>query len=76
MVQRTDRLAEIITTLKNNNLEVKRIRLIYPKAMEESNLVLIDARKNGNVGLKVLYPLICHNDDGSYTREVLDMFER
>ena len=76
IVHRTDRLSEIISTLKNNNLEVKRMRLIYPKDGEESNLVLIDARKNGNVGLKVLSPLVCHNSDGSYTKEVLEMFER
>ena len=76
MVHRTDRLSEIITTLNKNNLEVKRLRLIYPKEGEESNLVLIDARKNGNVGLKVLSPLICHLDNGDYTNEVLEMFER
>lgn len=76
LVHRTDRLSEIISVLKSNNLEVKRMRLIYPKKGEESNLVLIDARKNGNVGLKVLSPLVCHNSDGSYTDEVLEMFER
>ena len=76
MVHRTDRLSEIIRVLHDNNLEVKRLQLIYPKENEESNLVLIDARKNGSVGLKVLKPLICHNEDGSYTKEVLEAFER
>lgn len=76
LVHRTDRLSEIINMLLKYNLQPKRIRFLYPKEMENSNLVLIDARKNGNIGLKVLPPLICHNMDGSYTKEVLDMFRR
>lgn len=76
LVHRTDRLSEIINMLLKYNLQPKRIRFLYPKELENSNLVLIDARKNGNVGLKVLPPLICHNMDGSYTKEVLDMFGR
>ena len=56
-------------------LEVKKLRFIYPKVNTESNMVLIEGRKNGNVGLKILPPLYAHNDDGSYTDEVLKMFE-
>ncbi len=76
LVHRTERLSEIINMLLKYNLQPKRIRFLYPKELENSNLVLIDARKNGNIGLKVLPPLICHNMDGSYTKEVLDMFRR
>lgn len=76
LVHRTDRLSDIINTLREYNIEPKRIRFIYPKEDEESNLVLIDAKKNAKPGLKVLPPLICHNDDGTYTDEVKNMFER
>ena len=62
--------------MKENNIEPKRIRFIYPKWDKESNLVLIDGRKNAKPGLKLLSPLIIHNDDGSYTAEVLKMFGR
>ena len=70
MVHRTDRLIEIINTLNNNNMEVKKLRFIYPKKESESNMILIEAVKNGNIGLKILPPLYVHNDDGSYTDEV------
>ena len=76
LVHRTDRIIEIIELMKENNIEPKRIRFIYPKWDKESNLVLIDGRKNGKPGLKLLSPLIIHNDDGSYTAEVLKMFGR
>lgn len=75
MVHRTDRLIEIIEEFRKNNIEPKRIRLIYPKVGEESNMVLIEGRKNGNVGLKILPPLIAHNKDGEYSDEVKEMFK-
>ena len=60
--------------MRKNNIEPKRIRFIYPKENTESNLVLIDGKKNGNPGLKILPPLVVHNNDESYTEEVLKMF--
>ena len=74
IVHRTDRLIEIINKMEANNIKVKRIRFIYPKKNKESNLVLIDGHKNGQDGLKILPPLYVHNNDGSYTDEVLKMF--
>lgn len=76
MVHRAERFAEIVSLMEKNNLQIKRLRFIYPKKKENSNLVLIDARKNAKIGMKVLPPLYCHNEDGSYTKEVLKMFER
>ena len=75
MVHRTDRLIEIINTFNKYNLEVKKIRFIYPKEGSESNMILIEGKKNGHIGLKVLPPLYVHNEDGSYRDEVLEMFE-
>ena len=75
MVHRTDRLIEIISLFKKHGFEVKKLRFIYPKDKAESNMMLIEGRKNGNVGLKLLPPLYAHNSDGSYTEEVLKMFE-
>ena len=75
MVHRTDRLIEIIEEFKKNNIEPKRIRLIYPKKGEESNMFLIEGRKNGKTGLKILPPLIAHKENGEYSDEVKKMFK-
>lgn len=74
MVHRTDRLIEIINTFQKYGLEIKKMRFVYPKEGSESNMVLIEGRKNGKVGLKLLPPLYVHNTDG-YTDEVMTMFE-
>ena len=75
MVHRTNRLIEIISLFQKYGLEIKKIRFVYPKMNTESNMMLIEGRKNGKVGLKLLPPLYVHNEDGSYTEEVLKMFE-
>ena len=73
MVHRTERLIEIINTKSKYNFEIKRLRLVYPKKGEESNMVLIDASNNGAKGLKILEPLYIHQEDG-YTDEVKRIF--
>lgn len=75
LVHRTERLAEIVEILKANKLEAKRIKFIYPKKNSNSNLVLIEAIKNANIGVKVLEPLIVHDENGNYTKEVLELFQ-
>ncbi len=74
MVHRTDRLIEIIEIMRKNNIEPKKIQLIYPKKNTESNMVLIEGRKNGNPGLKILQPIIVHNEDGTYKDEIKKIF--
>lgn len=73
MVHRTERLIEIINLLSKHKFSVKRLRLVYSKHGEESNMVLIDASNNGLPGLKILEPLYVHEND-SYTEEVLEIF--
>lgn len=75
LVHRPERLSEIICTLKKQTLEVKRIRFIHPKIGLIANILLIEAVKMGKPGLKIDYPLITHNNDGTYTNETLKEFE-
>ena len=70
MVHRTERFSEIMEKMKNYHLEPKRIQFIYPKEGKNSDLFLIEAVKNGNVGLKMLFPLVIHKDNNNYTDEV------
>lgn len=74
IVHRSDRLIEIIELFKKYKIEPKKIQLIYPKEKSEANIVLIEGRKNGNKGLKVMPPIIAHNEDGSYSNEVKKFF--
>lgn len=76
MVYRADRLAEVIYEFKKNKLEPKVLRVVYPKADKEPNLVLIEAKKGASEGIKILKPLILNNDDGSETDELREIYSR
>lgn len=75
VVHRTDRLIDIIESMRSNNIEPKRIQLVYPHVGDASNMVLVEGSKNGKPGLKILSPMYTHNSDGSYTDSVMKFFE-
>ena len=75
IVHRTDRLIDIIDCMKKNNIEPKRLQLVYPKFNKESNIVLIEGAKNGKSSLKVLPPIYVHDEDENYLEEIKKMFE-
>ena len=74
LVHRPERLVDIIVVMKQNNIEPKKIRLVYPKKGNEANILLIEGTKNGNPGLKILSPLYSHNENGEYTEEIKKYF--
>lgn len=75
VVHRTDRLIDIIESMRSNNIEPKRIQFVYSHLGDGSNMVLVEGSKNGKPGLKILTPLYTHNNDGSYTDSVMKFFE-
>lgn len=75
IVQRTERLVEVLECMRKNNIEPKIIQFVFPKASKESNIVLIAGSKNGKSGVKILKPFIVHNNDGTYKKKILKIFD-
>lgn len=75
LVHRPERLADIIITMKKYNIEPKKIRLVYPSPRKRANILLIEGRLNGNPGIKIEPPLISHENNGDYTKEIKKYFE-
>ncbi len=75
LVHRAERFAEIISILTNEGFEIKRAQFVYSKiSSNEALFVLIEAKKNGKSGLKVLKPLYIYDDNQEYTKEVKTIF--
>lgn len=74
LVHRPERLVDIIMEMRNQNIEPKKIQYIYPKKNENSHILLVEGKKNGNPGIKILPPLYIHTEDGSYTEEAKKYF--
>ncbi len=74
LVHRPERLAELITTLKKNNLEPKRIRFVHSFADTDATMVLIESTSGGKPFMRVDRPLIIYKDKGVYTDEILEIY--
>lgn len=74
MVHRPHRLAEIITVLKKYQLEPKRIKFVHPYVDREANMVLIGAVRGGNSMVKLEAPIIVFQEDGSYSKEITEIY--
>ena len=74
IINRTDRLIDVITKMKEYNIEPKRLKFIFPKEDSDSNLFLIEGSKNGKSGLILEKNIIIHNNDNSYKNEILNIF--
>ena len=76
MVHRPDRLVGIIECLRKYKIEPKKIRFVYSKKEDNSNLVLIKAVKNAGEFLKIEKPLYIYDENNKYTDEVLEIYNK
>src|SRR5690606_11137672 len=74
MVHRSSRLIEIAAAFRKYKLEIKRLRYVHPRAGEESNMVLIEAVRDGRPEVKVLPPLIVYQSNGQYVEELMEIY--
>lgn len=74
MIYHPERLLEVFDTFRQNRLEPKRIRFVHNDITAGSKIVLIEAVREGNPGIKIEKPLYIYNEDGSYTDEVSAMY--
>ena len=75
IVNRPERLADIILLMKENNIEPKKIQLVYPFMNKNANILLMEGAKNGKPGLKILPPIYTHLPNGEYTDTIKKFFE-
>ena len=76
MINRPERISDIFEYLRKYRLEPKEIRFVQPSAEKAPNEVLVKAVKNGGKFLKVREPLIIYDNNGKYSKEILQIYEK
>ena len=71
MVHIAERMAEILSVMRRYDIEPKLLRPVYGRRGKEAKLFLVEGLRGGRAGLTLQDPLIVHNEDGTYTEEVL-----
>ncbi len=69
------RTAELLGILRSETLEPKRMRVVYAHTDRPASVVLIEAVRAAAQGMEILPPLIIHAPDGSYSKDVQQLYE-
>lgn len=56
------RTVDLLTALRNQRLEPKRLQFVHPRPREEANFILVESMKASGIELRVMEPLILHAD--------------
>ncbi len=70
------RLTEAIDTLKQHQMEIKRLRFVHSTVEKEARLALIEGMKGVSAGVHVLPPLIIQNADGTDSEELKRIYHQ
>lgn len=74
LCQRPERLADIICLMRQYRVEPKQIRFVCKQAGEEPWLLLVEGRRDGKSGMRVLPNLYLYDEKGEYTAEMLRVY--
>ncbi|NTW71030.1 MAG: tRNA1(Val) (adenine(37)-N6)-methyltransferase [Eubacteriaceae bacterium] len=74
LVHRPNRIVDIFYEMRLHNIEPKAMILIKPKKSKEANMVIIEGLKEGKPGLKILPDIVVYEEDGSYTKQILEIY--
>jgi len=69
LVHRPERLCDLVTELRRNDLEPKRLRLVRHRPALPPALILLESRLGGKPGLVIEWDLVLQNADGTATEE-------
>jgi tRNA1Val (adenine37-N6)-methyltransferase len=64
------RMVDVLTSMRDANLEPKRLRMVHSFADANASLVMVESVKGGNCGMSVLAPLIVYQKEKQYSAEV------
>lgn len=74
MCHRPERLCDIIVSMRNGGIEVKRIRFVCEREGKAPWLVLVEGKRGAKSSVTVEKNLIMKNPDGTNTQEFRAMF--
>ena len=76
VVYRPDRMIDLISSMRNNGIEPKRLTFIHTNTHTSPSLLLIQGKKGGKSGLIIDKPIYIYKDGTTeYTEEFVKIYE-
>mgnify|MGYP006974604892 CR=1 FL=1 len=73
MCHRPERLCDIIVSMRQGGIEVKRIRFVVQSEGCKPWLVLVEGRRSGNIGLRI-EPTLYVEENGKFSDEMIEIY--
>lgn len=70
-----NRLTELLLLLKKYGFEAKEMFFSYPSIKSSPSCVFIKAVKDGKEGVKILPPVITHDESGKFAKSTASLFD-
>ncbi len=74
LVYPAEGILTLFDALRQNRLEPKRFRLVYPSLQHPAKMLLTEAVRDGRPGLVSMKPMIIQTSDGSLTNELRSVY--
>ena len=75
IVHRPERLVDILSLMRKYKIEPKLMQMVYSSYNKPPKLVLIKGIRNAKSFLKIEKNLYIYNSEGSYTKEIKDIYD-
>lgn len=76
MVHRPERMVDIFSLMREYKIEPKEVRLVFSNEKNPPKMILVKGVKNGGNHLNVKENLYIYNEDGTYTDEILKIYNK
>lgn len=74
-VHRAERLLDLMSLMRQYHIEPKRLQIVQARPQKAPHLILIEGRKLGKAGLKLLPTLLLYGEDGKATEDLKRIYE-
>jgi len=75
LIYHPERLPELVGSLKEKGIEVKRLRFVHSHMWSAAKMVLVEAVKGGKGGVKVERPLYVYDEHGGHSDEMVQILQ-
>lgn len=72
--QRPERLTDILDLMRRHKCEPKRLRLVCKTEGTEPWLILVEGRRDGKAGMRIMPPLFVYEKEGKLTEEMIKIY--
>lgn len=74
LVHKPERIVDIMQKMRENKIEPKEMRIVYPYKNADASIILVKGIKGGNKFFKIEEPLYIYEENGEYSNQIRNIY--